>query len=485
MRTKLGLIGLFLMLNAGAIAQDQCTLPPPVFCTQMNPAMGSSQGSPSCEQDIKRKYRDLLGIAETNWVNFVSSDRTLEDYGRCTEENASLADTEKKEKADERQFEFLGFRQSLFTQRTTVNRLSEPLPIEYNKIHLSQNQQNYKCFADKEQEGLTKLGKLVGRLEIRYSPPNTLVSQVRDCTSGLCKDHPINNARPRIDYAQWGTAIRITDRAIIASCHVLESLVYKDASENWHINQGEDLTVDFGERDDQFAPSYHVKDVIWIPDQDGDEGFDVALLEIEPDPNADPHAQKPTFPTDIKWGLSANDGKPREVAVIGYPDLHHPVDPCSDVAFSSYKPQGDAKFVSLGCAFAPSMFPSCVNDQKARDSKNVKKGDALFDTLFHTATTTMGESGSILVARDPQSPSVIGIHVCCSYPQDSKKYPAPPSKLRCARIKRTQTQYNQAISVCALLQNKSSDFLNALKKHNIQLPASQCPTAAPTASSSK
>jgi hypothetical protein len=62
----------------------------------------------------------------------------------------------------------------------------------------------------------------------------------------------------------------------------------------------------------------------------------------------------------------------------------------------------------------------------------------------------MGESGSILVDRRDQT--IIGVHVCCSYPQDDTYNKPPAAKLPCARLKRTQ--YNQAIGVCKLFQNQ-------------------------------
>jgi hypothetical protein len=220
----------------------------------------------------------------------------------------------------------------------------------------------------------------------------------------------------------------------------LESLV--DQYGKLSLGAGEDLYVDFGERDDQFNPGQErkVNSVIWIPDIDG---FDIALLEIEK------HEIKNA--ALAQWGRA--DGNKQEIAVVGYPDFHHPVDPCSDAAYSPYKTEGDAKFVSLGCAFPPSEVEKCKNPEEKAELE--KSDPVLFDILFHTATTTMGESGGILVARDLKYPTIIGVHVCCSYPEDPKYYKRPPSKLKCANLKRTE-QYNQAISVCSLFTRLSA-----------------------------
>jgi hypothetical protein len=436
------------------MAQDACKpkpLDPPVFCQDMP----STAVRGDCENTIRNEYIQLLDIAEHNWEKFLSfspvdsqpygSHLQYEQYGRCAAEN--------KEHAAEAMFF------DVIPKRFEVIGLSEPLPIETPNIRLDENQDRYKCFAKNEKGYLTDLGKLVGRLEIKHTAKETGTHayQADYCKDKDCKNYPSMNTGKKIDYAQWGTAIQITDNAAVTSCHALESLVdRKNDSEPWHLAlaEGEDLVVDFGERDDQFelGNEYKVSD-IWVPNE---EGLDVAVLKIAP--YSGHSARK--LPEKVKWGMpvtSSADPR-REVAVVGFPDFHHPLDPCAEAAFGAYKTQGASKFVSLGCARDISTFSTC--------EKKVKEEGI----LFHTATTTMGESGSILVDRKDQT--IIGVHVCCSYPQDDM-YSRPPAKLPCARTKRAQ--YNQAVSVCKIFQNPK--LVEALQQRNIKLPQVQCPKA--------
>lgn len=442
MRTKLLLIAVSLILGADAIAQkpDQC-LPPPVFCTKMT--LNNAQLPNKCEDAINAKYLDLLKTAINNWnvldykFNF-NPDTTGgnaypfgepgEPYNRCLEQNSGKI----KESKD------------FFQLRSDVIVLSEPLPIEGSKLYLNENQQNYKCMANKEPY-LAELGEIIGRLEIKYQMDNVLVSQVTqtECPKPLCNHNSIKNDDPKANYAQWGTVIKLFDNVVLTSCHVLESLVDKNGNLSLDSNN-EKLVVDFGERTDRF--DYHqqeVKSILWYSQN---EGYDLALLELVPPPPLQ-QKQKSNFMNSIIWGKPSDPNGNQEVAVIGYPDFHHFLDPCAEAAFDPYKTQGDAKFVSLGCAFPPPP-DKCGIDPES------KKDPVLFKTLFHTATTTMGESGSILVARNVGHPTIIGVHICCSYPQ-ANQYTAPPSKLKCANVKRTQ--YNQAISVCSLLELLKND----------------------------
>jgi hypothetical protein len=459
MRTKLFLIAVALILGANALAQtpDAC-IPPPVFCKSPSPIEVQRQTTGECEDAIKDRYRELLGIARDNWnwfdykfnSKFYSGGRNKDQvgvpggpYDRCLEQNDRKYDANDRKYDAKESFQF----KDLFRLRNSVTALSEPLPIEGSKLYLNENQQNYQCMANKEPY-LADFGQIIGRLEIRYERANILVSQVPECPDHSCDNYPIKNDVAKENYAQWGTAIQLADNAVLTSCHVLESLV----DDTGNLSLGNDkLFVDFGERTDRFDyRQRQVKSVLYLSQTDG---FDIAVLELYPAASSQQkQKQKASFMNSIVWGLpEIPDGQ--EVAVIGYPDFHHFLDPCAEAAFDPYKTQGDAKFVSLGCAFPPPQSDAC--------NKEAKEDAVLFDTLFHTATTTMGESGSILVARSVKPPTIIGVHICCSYPQNpaSTQYTPPPSKLKCANVKRTQ--YNQAISLCSLF--KDQKLLNKLK----------------------
>jgi hypothetical protein len=451
MRFKLAFVlGFLTIAIVTAFAQGKDCKTPPCFCVEPKKAMVQPTGG--CEENIEKHYKDLLSIANTNWNNLFPHFQPPPSfysepggtYGRCEAENTKAKNTEAETtKAEEMKHE--NTKDSIPQLRRDTINVAEPLPIETGTIRLDENQQGSAAlreFVDHEATDLAYLGQLVGRLEIRYQLPAKKTdpsylpakkTDTPDCTKDPCQKVSDDHLGPA-KYAQWGTAIQIADDAILTSCHQLESLVEKDANGNWHLKpmeKSEALRVDFGERDDQFDPcnEYKISELLWLPDE---EGFDVAVLKIEPDNHCSKHRH-------FALPKVGNRVDKREIAVIGYPDFHHPLDPCAEATFEPYKLQGDAKFVSLGCAEDVSKMDVCATNDKG--------------TFLHTATTTMGESGSIVIDRENRT--VIGLHVCCSYPQDNTYGEAPESQLKCANLKRTQD--NQAISLCKLLSDSSKD----------------------------
>lgn len=419
-------------------AQVDCSKVP-CFCQDMAPIR--TRGLPGdCDASIEKSYGALLRITTRDWLSLSRLKSHAESmysqpgtgYGRCNAENSKTA--QRLYPIDDKLESYM----TIPDLRGLLIGVAEPLPIEKATIRLDENQQANPAlvkFAADEAEYLTDLGKLVGRLEIRYQQPLTSPYK-SDCSKQPCQSHSYPDYG-KISYAQWGTAIQIADDAILTSCHQLESLVDTDEHGNWRLKpmeKSEDLRVDFGERDDQFdcGNEYKVTGLLWLPDE---EGFDVAVLRIAPDD----HCARRPLSRHGEFKIAPSGDDKREVAVIGYPDFHHPLDPCAEAAFEPYKLQGDAKFVSLGCAQDISKMDSCAASDKG--------------TLLHTATTTMGESGSIVIDRGTRA--VIGLHVCCSYPQDNAYGQPPESQLKCANLKRTQD--NQAISVCKLLSDSSKD----------------------------
>jgi Trypsin-like peptidase domain len=453
MNCRFAYICSFLVLCATlGMAQSGCTTVSPCFCKKIE----SFNSNPPGECDIQQNYKELLGIAINNWgkikdldfifapiIPYIKS-KPDKKYGRCPAEN-----TEPQPRQYAGNDSAMGFRLADATVselRNALAGIADPLPIETPSIRLDENQQydpDYNGFVEKEASGLAYLGELVGRLELRYQQPTQPAKY--DCAAPPCQEH-LENSSGKISYAQWGTAVQVADDVIVTSCHELESLVEKKDG-TWKLKKmepSEDLYVDFGERDDQYdhGNEFKVTEILWLPE---DEGVDVAALKIEPQCALPDKKLCPPRPSPMlfKFGdaPTSDPEHKHEVAVIGYPDFHHPLDPCAEASFGPYKTQGDAKFVSLGCAQDRSDMPNC---------KAYPKG-----TLLHSATTTMGESGGIVVDRDKKM--IIGMHVCCSYPQD-KTYGTPPtSELSCARLKNEQTQDNQAISACALANGMAKD----------------------------
>lgn len=309
-------------------------------------------------------------------------------------------------------------------KRSELNGSAQPLPLENKKIFVDDNQSDeFDTFARKESDNIASIGRSVGRLEIKT------IDEVGT------------------NYFQWGTAFAIAKDAVATTCHEMESLIqYQNGEWVLALQKNEGLYFDFGEREDRFrgTKKYKIKRIVVIPDE---EGLDIALLFIE----------KPVL-IPVKLSSMAPP-KPnesgREIVVLGYPDFHHFIDPGTEEVFDEYKLQGAAKFVSLGCATAKASVPACKNELPGY-------------SFTHTATTTMGESGGIVIDR--LTGKVIGVHSCCSYPFEANSS-APQGKLKCAHLKELQVDSaaNHAISACAIFKDRK--LKNALLAHGVKKPA--------------
>jgi hypothetical protein len=312
---------------------------------------------------------------------------------------------------------------TIVVMRSTLNGGAQPLPLEGTKIFVDDNQQDqFDTFAKKESRNIAKVGHSVGRLEIKT------IDEVGT------------------NYFQWGTAFAIAHDVVATTCHEMESLIQHQNGE-WvlALQKNEGLYLDFGERDDRFrgTKKYKIKRVVAIPDE---EGLDIALLFVER-PTLTPVELSPVPPPKM-------NESGREIVVLGYPDFHHFIDPGTEVVFDGYKLQGTAKFVSLGCATATTSVPACKKEEPGY-------------SFTHTATTTMGESGGIVIDR--LTGKVIGVHSCCSYPFEDNSS-APQGKLNCAHLKQLSIDpaVNHAISACAIFKDKTlSEVLHA---HGVDRP---------------
>jgi hypothetical protein len=473
----LGIGFLWIVGSLLTVAQDSCKPLSPTLCPSFNQDPHDTEGQDACEKKINAEYFDFLQKAEDHKPSFDLDVPSFGHRGRCPEDNDDR--DEKKDTDNKNRFVSL---HDLFLERLEANANSEPLPVEQRKIYLDENQRNYYgCFVHNEGTKLINLARMVGRLELRDDTHH--LSPVRsDCKDSNCLGYGESKSNKSILYSQWGTAIKIANSPYLAitSCHVLEPLVkYDSVSGEWYLklDQDENLMVDFGRRDDQFdyGKEFKVKQkIFWMPANSDDyKGFDVAVLELLPRESVkniqDQDDDDMENMDGIRWGSRLSKREEIEVAAIGYPDFHHPLDPCAEAAFAHYKTQGDARFVALGCARKVSTIGECREDIRG------SKGQSAL--IFHSATTTAGESGSMLVARDLNNPSIIGIHVCCSYPQENT-YSRPESKLKCAQLDRTDR--NQAIDICTLYNDKT--FRAALKARGIDKLGGNwnCPTSPAT-----
>jgi hypothetical protein len=190
--------------------------------------------------------------------------------------------------------------------------------------------------------------------------------------------------------------------------------------------------------------------------------LDFALLQIE----------KPcTAIKDVK-PLILSQQNPEEVAsvaLVGYPDSTHFIDPDTREIF-------DAELVL-------NYGTDAVNYPLRKDyiyAKYVRAGAALKNScnrnsnaFLHPATTTVGESGGVLLdltqgtSTDPLQ--IVAFHACCAtYFPEPKGVPPDPD-LACAQVQRTFE--NQALKSWSVIQNP--ELCKALKDHNA--PSLSCP----------
>ncbi len=240
----------------------------------------------------------------------------------------------------------------------------------------------------------------------------------------------------------WGTAFVIAPRLVATTCHILDPLLTPPNTKVLELGLHETMKIEFRNPTRQC-----LIDNASVTCSNS-AGLDVGLLKI-----ADGSCtEKNDVPAPVS--LDTSDLEGQILAVIGYGDLDHPVDADTDELYRVFKPQspqdpGYDKFV---------MFD--VANKVEHCGTNV-------DVLMDAASTTIGESGSVVVKVEPieghgsnkgmladkgyDPLTVVGVHTCCSTFSEHEKGTAPKPDTSCAQIRRTFD--NQDISISSVLND--------------------------------
>lgn len=322
----------------------------------------------------------------------------------------------------------------------------------------------------------------VGRLEIRRPKVN-------------------QDGTPGYDYYIWGTAVLVGNGVIATSCHVIDSVTKDDGYKpELNLDHDQSLIVDFGD-DSGYYPAtnsaagknpkssqhtsgakkqkagknanngdnpensqYEVQELLGCSRQ---LGIDVALLKLCPtsvNNNSVLSGFHAWFITD-RPDPSHIQEELRSMAIIGTPDLEHPINPVTQDIYSRYEGKQYAKFV---------VFDTFDEIDPCGES---------VDIMLDTTTTTVGESGAPVIKLitpppdgrqlkgDEEKYLIAGIHTCCSVFSDDLAYKPPRPDLSCANLRRTVQ--HQAVSSWSIVRDP---FLCPILKANDGLPANfQCP----------
>jgi hypothetical protein len=260
----------------------------------------------------------------------------------------------------------------------------------------------------------------------------------------------------------WATGFVIADRLFATSCHAMEPLFEKgeyglpkpDANEHYTFNKQNKLWVDFGTG--QLNPDQNAHKLVpaEFVDCSYQEGLDIALLSLDA-------ADVPPPITLFYDEDFANkvDGVP--AALITYADLSHPEDEITNEMYDSFVKQ-DANQDQYWSYRKFVMWEGIIATAQC---KNV-------DYLLNTASTTVGSSGSPVLAvfkptdsshpkplsNSLNKPLVIGVHKCCSaYFGEEDAYQEMPT-IACAKLHRSP--FNQDVSSKSILEE--SRFCTAL-----------------------
>lgn len=226
---------------------------------------------------------------------------------------------------------------------------------------------------------------------------------------------------------------------VATNCHVLDSLVTKENG-NWQLipEARDSLVVDFGEKSSVSAD--HVFKVTGLAASPGHTGFDVAFLTVSSESISGHNSLPNALPLKKERFASPPLGAPELFVLIGYPDTRHSIDPNVNATYAPFRDQRFAKFAVLGGVTA------------------VNKCQAPLDVILDTASTTEGQSGSVLIDR--RTFNVIGIHDCCATYSTKQNAPHPATDFPCSTLR--TTYYNQAISSWSIL---ADPVLGEILKH--------------------
>lgn len=281
----------------------------------------------------------------------------------------------------------------------------------------------------------------VGRLELR----DKIAPNASNGDDG-CYPNPVPGGPKTLcdTYDDWGTAFVIAKHKgstlIATSCHAVESLAKSDASGHWYLDpgRGRDLLVDFGYRTEYHnkAEEFKVERMVAYSET---EGLDVVFLLVRPRSEAGTRNVPPPLPLSLKPVTDPNDpngdNEHERFILVGYPDFLHSIDPYTDMGYDRVKDFGTAKAAVPGDVEAVDY---CTGD---------------FESIDHWAATTLGESGSVLLARDSNKHKVIGMHVCCSmyWPDEPGDPPYNSGDMLCGHTDRAE--YNKAITIEAMRED--------------------------------
>jgi hypothetical protein len=260
----------------------------------------------------------------------------------------------------------------------------------------------------------------------------------------------------------WGTGFLIAPGVIATPCHVIAPLIGNDRQLD--LAPGETLNADF-------EPTYgfsrksksgkvsnittvQILKVMGCPDR---SGFDIALLDFCTKENADGTCDQdisahgiPLFTGDITSILPTDETLSFSFILIGYADLEHFVDPDRKAIYDPWvQSKASNKFAMIDQVFKVDPCDYTSKDQANKDDVPPK---SKLEIVLDDDSTTIGESGSMLLYLNVNAPMIVGMHTCCSgyFPYDLGHPPNPvPENLHCAYLRRTF--YNQDISSRAIL----------------------------------
>jgi hypothetical protein len=256
----------------------------------------------------------------------------------------------------------------------------------------------------------------------------------------------------------WATGFVIADHLFATSCHAMDPLFKKgeygfpepDANGSYTFNAQNKLWVDFGTGQLNPDPNAHHLISATFVDCSYHEGLDIALLSL------DAAADVPSAVTIFYDGDFANKVSGKAAALIAYGDLSHPVDEITNEMYKSFIDQ-DA---SPGQYWSYRKFVMWEGIIATAQCNNV-------DYLLNTASTTVGSSGSPVLAvfKSPGNPLTkplaIGVHKCCAaYFGEEDAYQEMPT-ISCAKLHRSP--FNQDVSSKSILEEPR--FCKLLKDH--------------------
>jgi hypothetical protein len=244
----------------------------------------------------------------------------------------------------------------------------------------------------------------------------------------------------------WGTAFKVGEKKtkdgifdlVATTCHILQPVIeIPHGGTTWQLKriERERLVLDYGERTDYPEPDYPPLtkyEVYSLVAYGQKEGLDVALLSVRHSHTDILHFVPPNMASALS--------QPAPIAVVGYVDFLHPVDPLFDLSYGPFLAFGDGKFVSLG------RFTQKI------DARTSAATDAIrFDPqnyMFHDAATSTGQSGSPVFSGEELKPAqgeVLAVHVCCTayWNNEYEEPPVDEKSIPCGRIKRGS--YNKAV----------------------------------------